>query len=256
MNQSHINPAHQQLSVVPAKQTAEFQHLQLRQSTGNFSLESLLAADGSAEDARMAMHLAEGSRLAEAEAAKRRPHIQELWLRPHSQDLVVVQENGVVQDVLQSGASVLNPIFWSRIRCMAPHSTVQQGQSQRNEWQEPWTCLKIRVGHAGFQQLLTLALPQRNRFVALLLLEDGSLCLAPYKQGLVLHTWLWAQQAGQPEGYRAQFLTYGHEQLLPVAVAPLEAAKPYTPGMPMTIDWAQDDVPLQLIQQAPLSTLG
>ena len=194
---------------------------------------------------------------ADEAAAQRRPHIKAIWLRAVERDLVVLRQHGVVQDVLLYETSLLDPTNWTVLPCHPTQSTVEQGMAGMYSWQDPWVRLRLRLGHAAFQQMLQLALPMRHRFLALLQLQDGSFWLCPWQQGLTLTTWLWAQESNQAEGYRVQLLGYGTEGLAPVReFATVPAPQPFEAGEEWPVDWAMDDVPLELIKSAPLETLG
>lgn len=181
--------------------------------------------------------------------------IKAVWLRPVSPEFRPLVAGGTVEAFYEAQDEVSAEQHWQALEVVPAGSYLSEGQGEQLKPAEPWVRVRLRLTRAAFQLLLGLALPQKHAFLMVVQLNDGAHYLLPWQRGLTLLTWLWLQEAEKPQGYRADFIGYGKEGILPLAKTLNWGHKAYNLEQQVAVDWSADALPLQMIRDTDLANL-
>ncbi len=218
---------------------------------------------------QLALDLALGAlpnqpRLTTNENNSARLQIQEVWIRPFDHTFRPIMEGGLVQALRFGPDDLTAPGHWTRLSCHAQTSVLTLPRQQVNpaaigtQDQQDSICIRMRLmlRKPDFEVLISLALPYRHRFVVLARLTDGHYYLCPYDRGIMVLSQLWLSGPNVDQCYRADLIGHGNQSLIRLADEVMPLPQAYAPNQSLIIDWGRDVIPLQMIAEANLSTLG
>lgn len=218
---------------------------------------------------QMALDLALGAmpnppKIKSDENSAPRLQIQEVWLRPFDHAFRPIIEDGQVRALRFGPDDLIAPGHWTRLSCQAHASILTLPQQLVNpnavgvQDQNESICVRMRLMllKAEFEILIGLALPYRHRFLVIVRLTDGHYYLCPYDRGITVLSQLWLSGPNADQCYRADLIGHGNQNLICLADDVMPLPKAYAPNQSLVIDWGRDMIPLQMIAEASLNTLG